>query len=299
MLICKILHSISKTWGLRTNDIFNKFNKKNKEADMELKSLILGLSFTLGIFAIKSGVGLNYFLSQKKNLKSRLIFFSFYSLIYFAIFMLSSWFLRKIAIASYFDSMQSILKSGMLIHFIMAGLLLLWGVLFLKGKHGHNLELKNGDSGGFQKKEKYSLGWLVLVIPCPVCMTTIFFSVGFLVAFFPDSGYWPILLAYNGFILIALLSIIITNFLQSKSGQSPEFILGSAMIMIASYFLLSMILIPQFGDVDKIYRLAMYKGEKEVINIANILYFYGIMLTFFGFGFFIMQQKIRRVTYWK
>ncbi|CAN2046135.1 DUF2162 [Candidatus Magnetomoraceae bacterium gMMP-1] len=299
MLICKILHSISKTWGLRTNDIFNKFNKKNKEADMELKSLILGLSFTLGIFAIKSGVGLNYFLSQKKNLKSRLIFFSFYSLIYFAIFMLSSWFLRKIAIASYFDSMQSLLKSGMLIHFIMAGLLLLWGVLFLKGKHRHNLELKNGDSGGFQKKEKYSFGWLVLVIPCPVCVTTIFFSVGFLAAFFPDSGHWPVFLAYNGFILIALLSIIITNFLQSKSGQSPEFILGSAMIMIASYFLLSMILIPQFGDVDKIYRLAMYKGEKEVINIANILYFYGIMLTFFGFGFFIMQQKIRRVTYWK
>jgi len=46
---------------------------------MELKSLFIGIFFSMGIFAIKNGVGLHYFLAKKINPKAKIPLFFLYS----------------------------------------------------------------------------------------------------------------------------------------------------------------------------------------------------------------------------
>ena len=246
---------------------------------MELKSLIIGLIFTIGIFAFKSGVGLHYFLSQERKLKLKLLFFLIYSAVYLFIFMLSSLILQKMSIIKHFEDIQTFLKSGMFIHMLMACLLLTWGVILIKR----------------QKSEKHiTRAWLLMVIPCPVCITVIFFSAGFLVAFFPDSGNLAVLCAYAGFIVINIAAMIIMSFWKALSDSTPEAILGSLMLMISVYFILSVIIMPQFSDLDKIYRLATYKSEQNLINTDQFILYLLIIISSILFGFYLMKRKIRR-----
>jgi hypothetical protein len=49
---------------------------------MELKSLILGILFSVGIFAVKSGVGLYYFLGQRQSLKMKMVWGMLYSIFF-------------------------------------------------------------------------------------------------------------------------------------------------------------------------------------------------------------------------
>jgi len=246
---------------------------------MELKSLIIGLIFTIGIFAFKSGVGLHYFLSRERKLKLQLLFFLIYCAVYLFIFMLSSLILQKMNIVEHFEDIQTFLKSGMFIHMLMACLLLIWGVILVKR----------------QKSEKHiTHAWLLMVIPCPVCITVIFFAVGFLVAFFPDSGNLAVLCAYAGFIVINIAAMLIMSFWKALSDSTPEAILGSLMLMISVYFILSVIIMPQFSDLDKIYRLATYKSEQNLINADQFILYLLIIISSILFGFYLMKRKIRR-----
>ena len=63
---------------------------------MELKSLFLGLTFTIGIFALKSGVGLHYLFTQRHSLKGRLLLSIGSALAYF----LSSFLSRLVLLGS-------------------------------------------------------------------------------------------------------------------------------------------------------------------------------------------------------
>jgi predicted transporter len=246
---------------------------------MELKSLLIGLTFTIGIFALKSGVGLHYFLSRERELKFKLLFFFIYSIVYFFIFMLSSLILQKMNIIRHFEAIQTFLKSGMFVHMIVACFLLIWGVILVKR----------------QKNEKrITHAWLLMIIPCPVCIMIIFFSAGFLFAFFPDFGNLAVLCAYAVFIVINIATMVVMSFWKVLSDSTPESILGSTMLMIAVYFLLSVIIMPQFSDLDKIYRLAAYKGEINIINTDQIILYLLVIISSILFGFYLMKRKIRR-----
>ena len=249
---------------------------------MELKSLLLGLSFTIGIFALKSGAGLHYFISRKRPLKTTILFLLLYGLVYFLIFLLSSMLLKRIDIIRYFDIIQTFLRSGMFIHVLMAGGLVVWGIVLLKRKDG-------GDK---------SLGWAALVIPCPVCITVIFLSTAFLISMFPDSGHKAVLAAYLGFMAVVIITIIIIKLFSAGSDSTAESILGAAMLIMAVYFLLSVIIMPQFGDIDKIYGLAAYRGEKQAVNPRHCLFLYFSMAVLFVSGYWAMKRKIKRLNHW-
>lgn len=250
---------------------------------MELKSLFLGIFFSIGIFAVKSGVGLHYFLVQKRVLKKKPVLILLYCGLYFFIFQLCFHILKEIDVIRYFESMQNVLKSGMFVHILMAGLMGIWGVSLLKRK---------------EDSKKNSFAWLAMVIPCPVCMTVIFFSIAFLLNYFPDSGDRAVYSVYTGFIGINLLTVILMRLWGTRSGATPEAILGAAMLIIAVYFILSVVIMPQFGDLDKIYRLAIYSGEKKMMDVSHLISLSAILSTSFVFGFLAMKIKIRRIRNW-
>ena len=122
----------------------------------------------------------------------------------------------------------------------------------------------------------------------------IFFSIGFLMTLFPDSSRAVILLLYMAFILLNLITVLAMGFWKRKSGTLPETLLGGAMLMIAAYFLLSVTIMPQFTDVDKIYRMALYHRDKTGEHTHHLFLFLTcIAVAFFG-GFGRMILKIRR-----
>jgi type II secretory pathway component PulF len=68
------------------------------------------------------------------------------------------------------------------------------------------------------------------------------------------------------------------------------------MIAISSYFLLSVIVMPQFANLDMVYALAAHSGKKAVMDLQTLLGAVGLMvLTFLG-GFGAMRKKMGRLT---
>jgi len=253
---------------------------------LEIKSLLLGVFFSIGVFAFKSGVGLSYFLSAKRGWKMQTVALVLHSLIYFLLFFVSMEFIERIDFLQHFDAMQGFMKSGMSLHLLLAGLMSIWGVALLRrGKK------KEGEKDSIGKR----FGWLTMAVPCPVCGTVVFMSVAFLLSFYPEDGTRAVFLMYVGFMAINFISIALFNILQKRLNATPETMLGMFMVAIAVYFGLSVSVMPQFGDIDKIYRLAQYQGEVSTINIKNQILFCGFIIAAGMIGFAIRIIKIRSI----
>lgn len=250
---------------------------------MELKSLFLGLTFTIGVFALKSGVGLHYFFTQRHSLKGQIILSIGSALTYFFIFSISYLILKKINMIDYYNAFQGLFRSGMYIHFFMAVSLIVWGIYLFKKK---------------DERHKESNAFWLLIIPCPVCTAVVFLTTAFLMAYFPHIGLFAVMGAYLFFILINFVTILSLALWNIMADVTPEHTLGTAMLFIATYFILSIIIMPQFSDIDKIYRIAAYRGEEASMNMRDILFFLAAVSTFFMTGYLIMKRKIRRERNW-
>ena len=255
--------------------------KNGKENKMVYQNLVLGILFSIGLFAVKSGVGIHYFISVQSRMRHKTVGFLLFALTYFIIFSAIAFILAKIDIVGHLVAIQTFIKSGMLIHLIMAGMLMVWGVILLKR-----------DSSNSQK----SKGWMLLAVPCPVCLIVIFFSAGFLITCFPDTPKTAVLILYFVFILINLITIAILTRLQHKRKIEPEFLLGAIMLLIAVYFFISVTVMPQFADIDTIYRMAQYKGTKPAKEVVyRIPFIIFTVLAFVG-GYSFRFKKIRSIT---
>jgi predicted transporter len=204
---------------------------------MELKSLILGLAFSVGIFAVKSGAGLSCLFTRKVTLSGRLAafcgFIAGYGIVFFPAWFLAS----RTNLLSHLDTIMLFLKNGMALHFLLAALLLIWGLALLQKGRG---------------AEPKSHGWLLLTLPCPVCFSVILFSGAFLHNLLPDVPY-PFAWLFAGFITVSLMSGLALSFVQQGN---PEHSLGTVMVLAALYFLLTIAVVPQFGEIERIYRLS-------------------------------------------
>jgi predicted transporter len=116
--------------------------------------------------------------------------------------------------------------------------------------------------------------------------------------YFPHSGLPVVMGAYLFFVAINFLTILCLTLSNVKPDSLPEHTLGAAMLLIAVYFILSVIIMPQFGDIDKIYRIAAYRGEKASMNTRDILLLSSMMFAFFAGGYLIKKRKVRRKRYW-
>ena len=208
---------------------------------MELKSLLLGLLFSMGIFAVKSGAGLSCLLARRTGRRDRLFAATTFVLGYGLLFALAWLLLNRIKLTDYLETVMHLFKGGMTIHFALAVLLLLWGTTLLGRK---------GEGGAMAGH-----GWLLLALPCPVCFSVILMSSVFLRTFFPENQGLVVWLA-AGFLAVGLLSA----FALARPGRRqgvPEQRLGTIMVLAGLYFLLTMVVVPQFADIDRIYRLSL------------------------------------------
>ncbi|MFH0784917.1 MAG: DUF2162 family putative transporter [Pseudomonadota bacterium] len=236
---------------------------------MELKSLIIGLVFSVGIFAAKSGAGLSYLLKRESAFSKRFSafigFFSSYGLVFLLAWLVVGW----IDLSSHLNAVMLFAKNGMTVHFLLAAVLLLWGVALLKKKGAPN---------------DRSRGWLLLALPCPVCFSVILCSGAFLHNLFPKNP-WLFAWLFTGFIS-ASLACALCFVLFSKG--NAEHGLGRIMVLAALYFLVTIAVVPQFSDFERIYRVS--KATVILVDHRLPLLLAGISLAFAG-GFI---QTIRR-----
>ncbi|GAK51562.1 hypothetical protein U14_02807 [Candidatus Moduliflexus flocculans] len=251
---------------------------------MEVKSLLLGLCCTFGMFAVKNGVGMYYALACQRRWAHRGICIAAYSSGYFALFMVSAYLLRRTDMLTYIETVQQILRSGMRLHILMAGMLLLWGwFLLTRPAETHDR----------------THGWLALALPCPVCLIVIGWSVAFLVKHIREGLYAAVAGVFAGFMLLTFISALLTHLWRSQSGYSLRTLLGAAMMAIAAYFLLSVLMLPQFAEMETVYRLASSRSTVQTAPIAHSAACILSMVGFAGLGFYWMNRKIRRSSHGK
>jgi len=222
---------------------------------MIIKTLIIGIIFTSGIFAIKSGIGLSYMLQKRKKREIISVFVA-----YFIVFILNFYLIKYVNFIEHFSIFDSFLKKGMLIHLILAAGMFLWGLNVLLSE------------------KKDTKAYLLLTMPCPFCFLVILLSIAFLYKFIGNYSIKYTLLFYSGFILFQIITAVIVNFFK----VNPENFLGMTLIMIGFYFIITYIVAPVFSDIDRIYRISSYSTSSGMKfyekNIAFFIFFSLIVL---------------------
>lgn len=245
---------------------------------MELKSLILGIVLAVSIFAVKSGIGMVYLVAHVKDRKRRtwVILGSAvsYGLLFVAAFFLLRW-LNRVAL---FPLFNKILKYGMPLHFALAFGMLVWAVYLLKR----------------DPTPTTSKAYLTLVVPCPVCMTVILLITGFVLAYFPKNGGIALAGVYVIYLVIQFATMGIFAVWQRAGDGDPDRMLGWGMLLIAGYFILTVLIAPQMGDLSKIYRIANYKGETDLLTRNGIIAVWATIAFTFALGWIFRTLRLKR-----
>ena len=220
---------------------------------MLLKSLILGLIFSLGIFALKVGLGAHYFLSGTSRSRDKVLFLSGLALGYLGLFLVGYFLIQMLSASTYISIFQRGFQYGMLLHLLMATLLIVWGILILRADYS---------------ERSRSLGWLPLVIPCPLHMSVILLCLVFLLTSFPQGAWISVIGLYLGFLCLVFFTLLILRLFPTRGRQKE--LLGWGMLFIAAYFFLAIIIMPQFQDVEEIYRLGAYNAREKQIALETV-----------------------------
>ncbi len=211
---------------------------------MELKALLLGLAFTVGIFAVKSGAGLAYPLARMTTRRHRGAIVVLFMLGYLPLFALAWFLVVRFDFPAHLQTVITLVKHGMIVHFFLALLLLLWGVVLLSRR---------------EAATDRSRGWLLLALPCPVCFSVILCSAALLHSLFADDG-WILVWLCGGYLVVALGSALLLMRSQGRSERR----LGGLMLSAALYFIITVVVVPQFNDLERIYRLS-----KTMVVVAD------------------------------
>lgn len=298
---------------------------------MITKSLLIGIALSMAVFAVKSGIGIHYCLAGSASFKGKTLRLSLFYFLYLMLFLASGQVLAGVDPVKHLDSLFHLVESGMVIHFIMAAMLALWGIHLLRhvnqeyqnaNDSRNEYQNVNGNKNEFQNandsrnefqnvngnrsenSRRKSRAWLMLAVPCPVCAMVIFVSLGMLTAFFPSHPMGVTLSLFITFSLMTLLTIGIMRGITKKYSKdsTPEGMLGSAMLFISAYFLLSMTLMPQFAELETVYRLALSSSagagpfNEMAGQISQIGLFISLIGTLFTAGFFRKLAIIKKIS---
>jgi len=244
---------------------------------MELKSLIIGVLLAVSIFAMKSGVGIYYLTANMVSKKGRGLVFAMSALSYGLLFAGAFYLLRWLNHLALFPLFNKILKYGMPLHLALAFGMLVWSFYLLKRDHSHNT----------------SKAFWMLIIPCPVCMTVVLLITAFIMAYFPKHGGGFLTGAYGIYLVIQAGIAFILFRLQKVSRIAPDRILGWGMLLIASYFILTVLIAPQMGGLNKIYRIANYKGDVELLKLNWVITVWATIAATFFIGLILRMLRIR------
>lgn len=246
---------------------------------MEFKTLFIGMAISMAAFSVKAGLGTAYLcLSRPRGKKKGALFAAAAS--YAALFASVYFIVTRVNVIANYGKFIPLLRGGVAIHWLAAILIFIWGLALLRIR------------GTDEHHRGYA--WLALIIPCPVCMSVVLISASCLALYFPDDSALSLFALYLAFAALAGVSASFV-LLTRKSERDAERSLGSAMILIAAYFMISALVTPQFGEIGRIYRLAAYSRGADIRGSAEVWKIWGAVTLLFSGGFLSAEWKIKRV----
>ena len=210
----------------------------------ELLGIAVGLTLSLGIFAFKAAAGEYFFCALPGSARRKIFFLLFNGVLYCAVFLLAFRFIETIDLFRFAGSAAEFLKTGVIFHLILAAGLMVWGVRLLCQRPGEEL------------RTRAAKGWLLLTLPCPVCMAAVFLSTAFALMLFPGAApllRWAI---PAGFLAVNLLFLLLLFALGRYLRIPPLHLTGRAMIGAGLYLLLILLCAPGFQEAEKLYAVA-------------------------------------------
>ncbi|MBI5211782.1 MAG: DUF2162 domain-containing protein [Nitrospirae bacterium] len=208
--------------------------------DLSIVLWMGGMLFSLGIFAVKVGFGLSF---GRMKWKGLFLTLSLYLALFILIAILSEQLIKIL---------EPILKKGPYLHALMATGMIVWGVLLLrKQKTGASQPLNLSTSS------------LLLLIPCPVCLTAMTFSTWAALSVIK----LPSLIVGIGLgVIFVLLTLAIVGLTRIKQTSSPEISLGLGMIAIGLYFMASLYLPAKIEEAKGVYKSFLTEGGNIALN---------------------------------
>ncbi|MDD2708410.1 MAG: DUF2162 domain-containing protein [Verrucomicrobiae bacterium] len=237
---------------------------------MELDVLfwIGGMIFSLGIFAVKTGLGFGF---GGVTWRSMAMILPLY-LILFVLLALAS--------QTVLSRLTPVLQKGPWLHLSMAAGLIGWGV-YLIWRDG-------GCRHCGKRKETSSKSFLLLAIPCPVCLAAMAFSTAMALNAIPWHPAWVGVVVGGVFALLVLPTYFSVKFFARELPPAErELRLGLAMIFVGLYFIASLFL-PGYIEQAKL-AYGSFAGEVSHAPRQDMWGVLGLLAACLFAGFFIPQ----------
>ncbi|MDA0524163.1 DUF2162 domain-containing protein [Methanococcoides alaskense] len=177
---------------------------------------VVGILMAILLFGVKTGIGCGF---SNRSLKSILL-------------LASSYLILSIVLGSligYVDqsNLDVITSMGMSLHVLVA-LLLIGAGIYTQKQWNCGCDVSHRT-------------FLVISLPCPVCLTALFISCMLLASYIDRSGTLIGLLVG----VVFFISVVSTSLLCKKLGKTPE-TLGNIMMILGIYYLMGAIIVPAY-----------------------------------------------------
>lgn len=204
---------------------------------------VIGILIGIFIFGLKTGVGCGFSTVKKKDI---LILASAYFIISI---ILGS--LVEMVDQSYLEGIASL---GMTLHVFIALVLIGAGIYTQKKWNcGHDVSKKT---------------FLVISVPCPVCLTALFVSCMILASTLEVSG-WKVGILVGS---VFFISVISSTWIFRRMKRTPED-LGTAMMFLGIFYLLGAMIVPAYIKAKKLNLALNSGGEFEIIPLMILTVF--------------------------
>jgi predicted transporter len=214
--------------------------------DLNIILWIGGVLFSLGIFAVKVGFGLGF---GRIRWKGVFLTLSLYIVLFVLIATLSE---------QLINILEPLLRKGPYIHALIAAGMIAWGLFTISGSRSVSKNREEQNSEGRSLTPS-----LLLIIPCPVCLTAMTFSTWAALSVIKLPA------AFVGLglgITFAVLSLLFFAFTKLKDSERPEAALGLSMMAIGIYFIASLFLPAKIEEARGMYQSFLTEGSNIALN---------------------------------
>jgi predicted transporter len=116
-----------------------------------------------------------------------------------------------------------------------------------------------------------------------------------LALYFPDESPYAVAGLFAAFVVIASVSALTVILGRKRNADPIEASLGAGMLMIGAYFMISALVMPQFSEVSKVYRLASYSREARTGDSAAESVMFCVILGVMSIGFLFARWHSKKL----
>lgn len=238
-----------------------------------------GTLFSLGIFAIKVGLGLRLGKITWKG-----IFFTLF--MYLILFVAMSVLSKKLI-----NFLVPVLEKGAWLHAIMAIGMILWGILLLKVEKEEGKRSKTYFVDKINKSKRSGFNASLLLIPCPVCLTAMTFSIWSALNIMQWPAFFVGLTLGMVFIILSLFVYFLLMVTSSQLVQENQKVwLGLSMIALGLYFIALLYIPAKIEEAKNIYNSFVMNSNGGVGREQYFIVFFLLIIASVA-GFIASRKK--------